>query len=213
MTKDQIANEKVALQKALLYYESIHGRPVSKNERQIMKPLYDRYRLVKQILSRASTVPIIGSPSSKRRSPLLQPIIEGETASFFKEIKDVGLIPGPLSGLRTWRCRELWCRSQIRLGSGVAVAVVEAGSCSSNSAPSLGTSIYSGCGPKKKKKKLNEKIKEWSAAPFPFVSLRNVQKEDRTPMAEEYNEYKHIKAKLRLLEVLISKRDTDSKSM
>lgn len=26
MTKDQIANEKVALQKALLYYESIHGR-------------------------------------------------------------------------------------------------------------------------------------------------------------------------------------------
>lgn len=30
MTKDQIANEKVALQKALLYYESIHGRPVCK---------------------------------------------------------------------------------------------------------------------------------------------------------------------------------------
>uniref|UniRef100_A0ABK0M5R1 Family with sequence similarity 13, member A n=1 Tax=Rattus norvegicus TaxID=10116 RepID=A0ABK0M5R1_RAT len=88
MTKDQIANEKVALQKALLYYESIHGRPVTKTERQIMKPLYDRYRLVKQILSRASTVPIIGSPSSKRRSPSLQPIIEGETASFFKEIKE-----------------------------------------------------------------------------------------------------------------------------
>ena len=53
----------------------------------------------------------------------------------------------------------------------------------------------------------------WSSAPFPFVSIRNVQKEDRTPMAEEYNEYKHIKAKLRLLEVLISKRDTDSKSV
>uniref|UniRef100_A0A8C3M3H4 Family with sequence similarity 13 member A n=1 Tax=Chrysolophus pictus TaxID=9089 RepID=A0A8C3M3H4_CHRPC len=88
MTRDQIAAEKVALQKALLYYESIHGRPVTKNERQVMKPLYDRYRLVKQILSRANTIPIIGSPSSKRRSPLLQPIIEGETASFFKEIKE-----------------------------------------------------------------------------------------------------------------------------
>lgn len=34
---------------------------VSKNERQVMKPLYDRYRLVKQILSRASTIPIIVS--------------------------------------------------------------------------------------------------------------------------------------------------------
>jgi hypothetical protein len=42
---------------------------------------------------------------------------------------------------------------------------------------------------------------------------RSVQKEDRTPVAEEYSDYKHIKAKLRLLEVLISKRDTDSKSM
>ena len=27
-----------------------------------------------------------------------------------------------LSGLRIWRCRELWCRSQMRLGSGVAVS-------------------------------------------------------------------------------------------
>lgn len=39
-------------------------------------------------------------------------------------------------------------------------------------------------------------------------SHRNVQKEDRSPLAGEYNEYKHIKAKLRLLEVLISKRDS-----
>lgn len=46
-----------------------------------------------------------------------------------------------------------------------------------------------------------------------FTPTRNVQKEDRTPMAEEYNEYKQIKAKLRLLEVLISKRDINSKIM
>ena len=29
-----------------------------------------------------------------------------------------------LSGLRIWRCCELWCRSQTWLRSGVAVAVV-----------------------------------------------------------------------------------------
>lgn len=29
MTREQIGEEKVALQKGLLYYESIHGRPVS----------------------------------------------------------------------------------------------------------------------------------------------------------------------------------------
>ena len=28
-----------------------------------------------------------------------------------------------LNGLRTRRCHELWCRSQTRLGSGVAVAL------------------------------------------------------------------------------------------
>ena len=28
-----------------------------------------------------------------------------------------------LSGLRIWHCRELWCRSQTRLGSGIAVTV------------------------------------------------------------------------------------------
>ena len=31
-----------------------------------------------------------------------------------------------LSGLRIWRCHELWCWSQTRLRSGVAVAVVQA---------------------------------------------------------------------------------------
>ena len=29
-----------------------------------------------------------------------------------------------LSGLRIWHCHELWCGSQTRLGSRVAVAVV-----------------------------------------------------------------------------------------
>ena len=50
-----------------------------------------------------------------------------------------------LSASRIGRCRELWCRSKSRLGSCVAVAVVEAGSCSSDSTPSLGTSTCHRC--------------------------------------------------------------------
>ena len=38
--------------------------------------------------------------------------------------EDVGSIPGLLSGLRILCCPELWCRSQMWLGSGVAVTVV-----------------------------------------------------------------------------------------
>ena len=58
-----------------------------------------------------------------------------------------------LSGLRIWCCHELRCRSQTQLGSDVAVAVVLAGSCSSNETPRLGTSICHGCGPKKQNNK------------------------------------------------------------
>ena len=47
----------------------------------------------------------------------------------------------------------------MQLGSGIAVAVVRAGSYSSVLTPSLGTFIHHGCTPeKKKKKKKNRKL-------------------------------------------------------
>ena len=42
-----------------------------------------------------------------------------------------GSIPGLLNGLRIWHCGELQYRLQMQLRSGVAVAAVQAGSCSS----------------------------------------------------------------------------------
>ena len=54
-----------------------------------------------------------------------------------------------LSGLRIQHSHE----SQMWLGCHVAVAVAEAGGCSFDSTPSLGTSICCGYRPKKKKKK------------------------------------------------------------
>ena len=57
-----------------------------------------------------------------------------------------------LRGLRIPHCHELWRKLQMQLWSGVAAAVGLAGSYSSNSTPSLGTSICHGCGPIKKKK-------------------------------------------------------------
>ena len=67
--------------------------------------------------------------------------------------KDSGLILGLLSDLRIQCCHKLRCRSQTQLGSGVAVAVVQPGSCSSDSTPSLGTFICCGYDPKGQKKK------------------------------------------------------------
>ena len=64
------------------------------------------------------------------------------------------LIPGLVQWVRDPCC--LWCRSQTRPGSCVAVAVVQAGSCNSDLTPSRGTSIGCGCGPKKPKEKEKE---------------------------------------------------------
>ena len=58
-----------------------------------------------------------------------------------------------LSGLRIWRCNELWHRPYTRLRSGVAVAVEQASSYSSDLTPCLGTFICRKCGPKKQTKK------------------------------------------------------------
>ncbi|XP_074761688.1 protein FAM13A isoform X6 [Athene noctua] len=228
MTRDQIAAEKVALQKALLYYESIHGRPVTKNERQVMKPLYDRYRLVKQILSRANTIPIIGSPSSKRRSPLLQPIIEGETASFFKEIKeeeegsedDSSVKPDFTITMKTdFNVRSFLDQLEDD-ADGFVSPVDDKMPARSNQDMGL-SNLHEASIPelleqlqevREEKKRIRKKLRDFEDNFF-RQNGRNVQKEDRTPMAEEYNEYKQIKAKLRLLEVLISKRDISSKIM
>lgn len=89
MTKEDLTCEKSVLQKNLLYYEGFHGRPVSvlhtqthtnsapstqcsnrsaflqvtREERLTVKHVYDRYRLVKQMLTRVSITPIIVSHS------------------------------------------------------------------------------------------------------------------------------------------------------
>ena len=70
-----------------------------------------------------------------------------------------------LSGLRIQHCLELWCGLQMLLGSGVAVA----GSCSSSSTPSLGTSICCGCSPKKQKKKPKTRNTETDILPLVYT--------------------------------------------
>uniref|UniRef100_A0A8D3CKP2 Family with sequence similarity 13 member A n=1 Tax=Scophthalmus maximus TaxID=52904 RepID=A0A8D3CKP2_SCOMX len=224
MTREQIGAEKVALQKALLYYESIHGRPVTKSERQIMKPLYDRYRLVKQILCRASTIPVIGSPSSKRRGPLLQPIIEGETALFFDDIKeeeDGSEDDGDSKTQFTVTVRpdvsaQLGFLDHMDEEADGFISPVDELSPSKGTTDMRLSNLHSATTEelveqlqetREEKKRIRKNLKEFEDQFF-RQNGRNVQKEDRSPLAAEYNEYKHVKAKLRLLEVLISKRDS-----
>ncbi|XP_055142104.1 protein FAM13B isoform X3 [Symphalangus syndactylus] len=216
MTKDHLVEEKASLQKSLLYYESQHGRPVTKEERHIVKPLYDRYRLVKQMLTRASITPVLGSPSTKRRGQMLQPIIEGETAHFFEEIKEeeedgVNLSSELGDILKTAvQVQSSLENSESDVEENQEKLALDLRLSSSRAAsmPELLEQLWKA---RAEKKKLRKTLREFEEA-FYQQNGRNAQKEDRVPVLEEYREYKKIKAKLRLLEVLISKQDS-SKSI
>ncbi|XP_078216057.1 protein FAM13B isoform X14 [Callithrix jacchus] len=216
MTKDHLVEEKASLQKSLLYYESQHGRPVTREERHIVKPLYDRYRLVKQMLTRASITPILGSPSTKRRGQMLQPIIEGETAHFFEEIKEeeedgVNLSSELSDILKTAvQIQSSLENSESDIDENQEKLALDLRLSSSRAAsmPELLEQLWKA---RAEKKKLRKTLREFEEA-FYQQNGRNAQKEDRVPVLEEYREYKKIKAKLRLLEVLISKQDS-SKSI
>ncbi|XP_059845894.1 protein FAM13B-like [Hypanus sabinus] len=218
MRQNHLTAEKIALQKSLLHFESIHGRPVTREERQLVKPLYDRYRLVKQMLAKAT--PVIGSPSAKRRGQTLQPIIEGETTQFFEDIKEeeqeedcniatdftVTLRPGlharsfldQLDNDHNTISTTVE-ETSVRLSLDLGVSSIHAASM-----PELLEQLWKA---RDERKNLRKTLREFEEE-FYQKNGRSVQKEDRAPMIEEYREYKQIKARVRLLEVLISKQDS-----
>ncbi|KAM6056313.1 protein FAM13B isoform 3-T6 [Chlamydotis macqueenii] len=187
MTKDHLVEEKTSLQKSLLYYESQHGRP--------------------------------GSPSTKRRGQMLQPIIEGETAHFFEEIKeeeeesdglstDLNDILQPAAQTPSVLSPVENSESDVEDGQEKLTRDLRLSSTRAASMPELLEQLWKA---RAEKKKLRKTLREFEEE-FYQQNGRNVQKEDRVPMLDEYREYKKIKAKLRLLEVLISKQDS-SKSI
>ncbi|KAG5831731.1 hypothetical protein ANANG_G00306870 [Anguilla anguilla] len=199
MTKKQMALEKITLQKCLLYFESLHGRPGTRQERNLMKPLYDRYRTIKQLLCAASAITTItaiaeedGSDDDSTQGGSLPscaairlqrldewagPQEEDSDATFVSpldEAKAVRLPAITVSNLHeASRLELLHCLRETRV----------------------------------EKKKLRKGLREFEEQFYRQMG-RTAQKDDRIPMAEEYQEYKHLKAKLRLLEALLSKQET-----
>ncbi|XP_010842767.1 PREDICTED: protein FAM13B isoform X8 [Bison bison bison] len=189
---------------------------VTREERHIVKPLYDRYRLVKQMLTRASITPVLGSPSTKRRGQMLQPIIEGETAHFFEEIKeeeeDGVCLSSELNDILKTAVQAQSSlensESDVEENQEKLALDLRLSSTRAASMPELLEQLWKA---RAEKKKLRKTLRDFEEA-FYQQNGRNAQKEDRVPVLEEYREYKKIKAKLRLLEVLISKQDS-SKSI
>jgi hypothetical protein len=58
MNSSELKDEKLAVQKALLMYENQHGRPTSKEDKTLMRPLYDRYRKIKRLIATGKPEPL-----------------------------------------------------------------------------------------------------------------------------------------------------------
>ncbi|XP_051473563.1 protein FAM13C isoform X2 [Apus apus] len=164
---------------------------VTKQEKSLMKPLYDRYRIIKKLLA---------TPS------LITTIQEEEDSDEDHSQNSHELSSGPVSCLPV---DEHLCYAQEE-SEPAYVSPLDEKKGFRQTALSM-SNLHEATMPvllehlretKADKKRLRKALREFEEQ-FYKQTGRSPQKEDRVPMAEEYSEYKHTKAKIRLLEVLI----------
>ncbi|XP_066047743.1 protein FAM13C isoform X5 [Chamaea fasciata] len=168
---------------------------VTKQEKSLMKPLYDRYRIIKKLLA---------APS------LITTIQEEEDSDEDHSQSSHELSSGPMS---CFPVEEHLCYSQEE-SEPAHISPLDEKKAYRQTALSM-SNLHEATMPvllehlretRADKKRLRKALREFEEQ-FYKQTGRSPQKEDRVPMAEEYSEYKHTKAKIRLLEVLISKHD------
>ncbi|KAM5322966.1 protein FAM13C isoform 2-T2 [Glossophaga mutica] len=167
---------------------------VTKQDKNLIKPLYDRCRIIKQILSTPSLIPTIEEedtdedcPQGSQQPSLPNPashIPSGDHLTYSNETEPV----------------------RVLLPEEKKESKPPALSMSNLHEATMPVLLDHLRETRADKKRLRKALREFEEQFFKQTG-RSPQKEDKIPMADEYYEYKHIKAKLRLLEVLISKQD------
>ncbi|BFZ02681.1 hypothetical protein BsWGS_05722 [Bradybaena similaris] len=217
MSRDQVQEEKLAVQRALLHFEGLHGRPTSREEKELMRPLYDRYRSVKRMLAK---------PMSPRNSLELQTVPEDQMMEIPRSfIRDPVRVPtadlenDAGSNDFGFLTQDLMVVQELDVPTDQDKGLQQAGgggrddsSITSEdgrgdvrlhemSLSELHVEIEASRG---QKKKLRRSLRQYEEDFF-LKNGRKVQKEDRYPLQTEYSDYKKVKARLRLLEALILK--------
>uniref|UniRef100_A0A1A8M630 Family with sequence similarity 13, member C n=1 Tax=Nothobranchius pienaari TaxID=704102 RepID=A0A1A8M630_9TELE len=200
MTQAQMVLEKIALQKCLLYFESVHGRPGTKQEKNLVKPLYDRYQMIKRLLCASPTICTIEEEEGSDDEIL--------SCSLVSDVR------APSPHRETWpTARE---EDSDRDSDPAFVSPIDevkairqqAALTTANLHEASRSQLLECLRETRAEKRVRRKVLKEFEEEFYRQTGRICQKEDRTPVKEEYHEYKQLKAKLRLLEVLLSKQDT-----
>ncbi len=193
LSPEQLIQEKTAIQRGLLYIESLFGRPNTREEREIVRSIYDRYRTIKRTINRSATMSISGTGVSD-----LPTILEHEAMQFPVVVAAAPLVPleSPTDTSASLQSNE---------ATSDTTTTTTTGSIHENvhtlSVDELWKQLELA---RREKKQLRRTIKEFEDV-FEEQNGRKMLKSDRTIMEETYVLYKQKKAKLRLLDALVKK--------
>lgn len=197
----QLIEEKTAIQRGLLYLESLFGRPNFREERDAARPLYDRYRAIKRLVNRNNSLAGSGagelptilenealalttgilSPSNEDDSPptdVQSPPSESSTSISGPDLSELNSTDtndaiGTINEtIKLMSIDKLWIQLDIV---------------------------------REEKKQLRRSLKEFEYK-FEETNGRKMLKSDRKTMEDTYSMYKQKKAKLRLLDALVKKQ-------
>uniref|UniRef100_A0A6P8IJE2 Protein FAM13A-like isoform X3 n=1 Tax=Actinia tenebrosa TaxID=6105 RepID=A0A6P8IJE2_ACTTE len=220
LTMEQLQDEKLSVQKALLQHESVFGRPTSKKDKDIMRPLYDRYRMIKRKLniSRTQNTKEDQSKSGDERSDQ-DTVTEQEDFGSEEQLFATptllrkSLLSSPVSKASP----KKWSDNKIGVGDDLDDGDDFGGSQDNlDDNKERDTKLHQMSHEelqrqvelaKREKKMLRKKLKKFEDD-FLERTGRRVQKDERGEMEDYYREYKQIKARLRLIDVLLNKRQS-----
>uniref|UniRef100_A0A3P8USA7 Protein FAM13A-like n=1 Tax=Cynoglossus semilaevis TaxID=244447 RepID=A0A3P8USA7_CYNSE len=188
---------------SLCFFFSLLFLQGTKQEKNLVKPLYDRYQLIKRLLC---------------ASPTSITTIEEEEGSDEDSGTSATLDEHPVQGLplRPAGGEDDSDRDSdpafVSPMDEVKAVRHQPGVTTANLHEASRSQLLQTLRQTRAEKKMRRKIIREFEEQFYRQTGRICQKEDRTPLKEEYQEYKQLKAKLRLLEVLLSKQEVE-KSM
>lgn len=203
MTAEQLVQEKTAVQRALLYLESLYGRPNTRDERDAARVLYNRYRIIKRLVNRTASI----SGSGINNPSELPTILEHEAMAF--TVAAISLTPPPSD-------TEAMSTMQNSIDSPSDPSSIVSSTDSTDTSSSINENVNDMSLDelsrnldivRDEKKKLRRTIKEFEEV-FEEQNGRKMLKSDRNAIEDTYALYKQKKAKLRLLDALVRKQLT-----
>uniref|UniRef100_A0A182YSU0 FAM13A-like domain-containing protein n=1 Tax=Anopheles stephensi TaxID=30069 RepID=A0A182YSU0_ANOST len=217
LSSEQLTEEKASVQRALLYLESMYGRPASREERDAARPLYDRYRLIKRLVNRANS---ISGPCGVANSQM-PTILEHEALAIVGTTTPSTDISPPSATSMIQSPTDTTTASSTTTTTGQLSADDSEGNNTGGTSTTANTTSSSATenihsmtadelwqhydATREEKKELRRTIKDFEQQ-FEETTGRKMLKSDRKSIEDTYALYKQKKAKLRLIDALFKKQ-------